>query len=259
RFDTYTNTQSYQDPTFNSDAEAQAFSPRLGIVYQPTKDISLYASYTQSFNPVSGRSETGTPFLPERGTQYEIGIKADLFDGRLSTTLSAYDITKSNVLTADPNNPDFSIQIGEQKGRGIDFDLVGKILPGWELIASYAHTDARISKDNSFPVGNRLNNTPQNTASLFTSYRIQEGELKGLGFGAGIFYVDSRVGDLDNSFTLPSYTRVDAALYYEKENFTAAINFKNLFNARYFDGAQDRLRVIPGAPFTVQATVSWKF
>jgi iron complex outermembrane recepter protein len=259
RFDTYTNTQTYRDPTFNSDAEAQAFSPRLGIVYQPTKDISLYASYTQSFNPVSGRSESGTPFLPERGTQYEIGLKADLFDGRLSTTLSAYDITKSNVLTADPNNPNFSIQIGEQKGRGIDFDIVGKIMPGWDLIASYAYTDARISKDNSFPVENRLNNVPKNTASLFTTYRIQEGDLKGLGFGAGVFYVDSRAGDLENSFTIPSYTRVDAALYYEKENFRAALNFKNLFNARYFDGAQNRLSVIPGAPFTVQATVSWKF
>lgn len=82
---------------------------------------------------------------------------------------------------------------------------------------------------------------------------------KGLGFGAGIFYVDSRAGDLDNSREIPDYTRIDAAFYYEKDNFKAALNFKNLFDIKYFEGVQYRESIFPGIPFTVLGTVSWEF
>ncbi|MGG6269511.1 TonB-dependent siderophore receptor [Leptolyngbya sp. AN03gr2] len=257
RFDSVQSEQRFGD--FSEDNSDSAFSPRLGIVYQPSRAISLYASYSRSFVPVAGRSVTNTPFKPERGTQYEIGVKADIIENRLSATLSAYDITKSNVATTDPNNPDFSIQVGEQRGRGIDLDIGGEILPGWNVLASYAYIDAKITQDNTFEVGNRLNNIPRHTASLWTTYTIQSGNLRGLGFGAGLFFNDRRIGDLDNSFSIPGYTRFDAALYYTRNNFRAALNFKNLFNTQYFAAAQNRFSVIPGAPFAVQGSVSWQF
>ncbi|WP_317106717.1 TonB-dependent siderophore receptor [Chroococcidiopsis sp. SAG 2025] len=99
------------------------FSPRIGLVYQPIEPISLYASYSRSFVPSDSRTVDGGFLPPTRGTQYEVGIKSEFLDGRLSATLAAYEITKTNVATTDPDNIDFSIAIGEVKSRGIEFDL----------------------------------------------------------------------------------------------------------------------------------------
>lgn len=259
RFDRVSTEQLFQVDDFTVLQRDNAFSPRFGLVYQPSETLSLYSSYSRSFVPVLGRSATNTKFEPTRGTQYEIGAKADFLDGRLSATLSAYNITRSNITTPDPDNPGFSIQVGEQRGRGIDLDIAGEILPGWNVIASYALLDATITQDNRFPVGNRLNNIPRNAASLWTTYTVPSGNLKGFGFGAGAFFVGERAGDLANSFTIPGYTRFDAAVYYNRHNFRAALNIKNLFDTKYFAGSQGRLSVIPGAPFELQGTISWQF
>lgn len=257
RFDSVTSEERFGD--FRQDIDDSAFSPRIGVVYQPSKNLALYTNYSRSFVPQGGQTATNTPFEPTRGTQYEIGAKANFLDGRLSATIGAHNITRSNITTTDPNNPRFSIQVGEQKAKGIDIDIAGEILPGWNIIASYAFIDATITKDNTFEVGNRLNNIPKNAASLWTTYTLQSGDLTGLGFGAGAFFVGERTGDLNNSFTLPGYTRVDAAIYYNRNNFRAALNFKNLFGTEYFAGSQNRRAVVPGAPFEVQGTISWQF
>ena len=114
----------------------------------------------KSFVPQVGVSASRTPFQPEKGKQYQVGVKGEFLQGRLSSTLALYDITRSNVLTADPNNPDFSIQVGEQHSQGLEIDIVGKILPEWNIITSYAYTNATITKDNTYAVGNRLDNVP---------------------------------------------------------------------------------------------------
>lgn len=189
-----------------------AFSPRVGLVYQPSEQVALYASYSRSFVPAVGVSLEGEAFEPTRGTQYEIGIKTDLLEDRLSATLAAYRITKTNVTTLDPRDPDFSIQTGEQRSQGIELDVTGEILPGWKMTAAYAFTDAEVTEDNSIPEGNRLVNTPRHQASVWTTYEIQQGRLSGLGFGLGLFYIGERAGDLANSFQLDDYLRTDAAL-----------------------------------------------
>lgn len=114
----------------SSEFNDSAFSPRVGLVYQPIEPISLYASYSRSFVPNNSRTASGELIEPSRGTQYEVGIKSELFDGRLSATLAAYDITKTNILTVDPNNPFFAIPLGEVKSRSIELDVAGEILPG---------------------------------------------------------------------------------------------------------------------------------
>ncbi|NEQ20722.1 MAG: TonB-dependent siderophore receptor, partial [Microcoleus sp. SIO2G3] len=148
--------------TFESEDEQQeeAFTPRVGIVFQPIEALSLYGSYSESFTPNSATAADGTLLEPETGRQYEVGIKGDLFDGRLSATLAAFDITKSNVATTDPDNPDFSIPIGEQRSRGIELNVAGEIRQGWNIIASYAYIDAEITEDNDGQEGNRLFNAP---------------------------------------------------------------------------------------------------
>ncbi|MBW4622489.1 MAG: TonB-dependent siderophore receptor [Cyanosarcina radialis HA8281-LM2] len=242
-----------------------AFSPRIGLVYQPSKNVSLYTSYSQSFRQSVGQNPDNRAFEPTRGTQYEIGVKTDFLDGRLSATLAAYHLTKTNVLTADPDpilaQQGFQVQVGEQRSRGIELDVAGEILPGWNVVASYAFTDAEVTADNSIPsvVGNRLIGVPENQASLWTTYEIQTGNLQGLGFGLGLFYVGERQGNLANSALMDDYFRTDAAIYYRRNGFNAAINVRNLFNTDYLTRKFDSLYVLRGEPFSIIGSVSWEF
>lgn len=235
-----------------------AFSPRVGIVYQPIPPISLYASFARSFAPTIGTSATEEAFQPERGTQYEVGIKADVND-QLSATLALYDLTRTNVTTTDPDNLDFSIQTGEQNSQGIELDISGEILSGWNIIAGYAYTDARVTEDNTVPVGNRLFSALEHSFNLWTTYRIQQGDLQGLGFGLGFYYVGETAGNLANTFEIPSYFRTDAAIFYEREQFRTALNFRNLFDVESYRATGSETLVGLGDPFTVQGTISWQF
>jgi iron complex outermembrane receptor protein len=262
RFDTF--DQRSED--FSADTESSksdsAFSPRLGIVYQPIPPISLYASYISSFTSASGLFLFGGSLEgiaePERARQYEVGVKADLND-QLSATLAFYDLTRTNVLTEDPDNPDFQIQTGEQNSQGIELSVLGEILPGWNIIGGYAYTDARITEDNTFEVGNQLPNTPYHSFNLWTTYQIQTGNLQGLGFGLGLFFIGDRAGDLDNTDEVPSYFRTDAAIFYNRDRLRLSLNFRNLFDIEYFENASSSTRVNYGQPFTVLGTVSWEF
>ncbi|MBD2463170.1 TonB-dependent siderophore receptor [Oscillatoria sp. FACHB-1407] len=253
QFQNFAGTISEQSDT--------AFSPRLGIVYQPIEPLSLYASFSRSFLPVVGRSASGEAFDPERGTQYEVGVRADINEN-ISFTLAAYHLTKTNVLTNDPDDPDFSIQVGEQRSQGIEFNAIGEILPGWNVIASYAYTDAEITEDNTLPEGSRLANVAEHTASVWTTYEIQEGNLQGLGFGFGLFFVDDRPGYAGfdpPEFELPSFVRADAAVYYRRDNWRAQLNVENLFDVEYYETHQGSDIVYPGAPFNVRASISYTF
>ncbi|MBN4005605.1 TonB-dependent siderophore receptor [Nostoc sp. LPT] len=239
-----------------------AFSPRVGIVYQPIEPISLYASYSSSFVPSNNsRTASGQPLEPSRGTQYEVGIKAELFDKRLSATLAAYDISKTNIPTTDPENTtgndEYFIAVGEVKSRGIELDIAGEISPGWRVIASGYLNDAFVSKDNRLPEGRRLTNAPTQGASLWTTYEFQKGDLRGLGIGAGMFFVGDRTANIDDPLTLPSYVKTDASISYKRDNWRAALNFKNIFNVKYYE-SNDYL-TFPQPPFSVQGTISVTF
>lgn len=263
RFDIVDQSSFFQEANStsgsNSSNYAEAFSPRIGVVYQPIQPISLYASYSRSFQPNFGQRADGSLLEPERGTQYEVGIKADL-NNRLSATLAAYEITKTNIATPDPNDPDFSIPIGEQRSRGIELDIAGEILPGWNILASYGYTDAEITQSNDLPVGATAALVPEHKASLWTTYEIQEGNLQGLGFGLGLFYVAERPSYLGDEYILPSYFRTDTAIFYKRDNWKAAINIQNLFDVNYFDSINyGRVSVVPGAPFTVIGSFTIEF
>ncbi|OKH45968.1 ligand-gated channel [Calothrix sp. HK-06] len=259
RFDWVDSFYRNEDRTTDLEQSDFRFSPRIGLVYQPSNSTSLYASWSNSFSPeIFSRNRTGEPFKPTIGEQIEVGIKQDFLDNRLSATLALYQLTKQNVLTTDPEDPDFSIQSGEQKSRGIELDIAGEILPGWRLIATYAYTDAFVSKDNLLPVGDRLVNIPYNSASLWTTYEFQKGSLQGFGFGLGAVYAGEREVQLPNTRTkLPSYIRADAALFYRLNNYKFGLNFKNLFSTKYYD--TQGFFITPNAPFTVLGSVSVEF
>jgi iron complex outermembrane recepter protein len=254
-FEETTDNRLIDEETSQSDT---AFSPRVGIVYQPIEPISLYASYARSFAATIGTAAGGDTLQPERGTQYEIGIKGEISD-RLSANLALYDLTRFNVTTDDLDNPGFSVQTGEQNSKGIELDLSGEILPGWNVIGGYAYTDAKVVEDNIIPEGNQRFSAPESSFNLWTTYRIQKGGLQGLGFGLGFYYTGERWADLDNTVELESFIRTDAAIFYEREQLRAAVNFRNLFDVESYTGTGSGTFVTRNAPFTVQGTISWEF
>ncbi|WP_228038415.1 TonB-dependent siderophore receptor [Nostoc sp. LEGE 12450] len=241
-----------------------AFTPRLGIVYQPLKEVSVYASYSQSFTPnIDTFDADGNPLRPERGEGYEVGVKTELLEGKVSATVAYFDITKQNVATTDSSLPGLGVSIatGEQRSRGVEFDISGQIIPGWNIIASYGYTDAEVTADNTIPVGNRLIGVPRHNASLWTTYEIQHGSLQGLGFGVGFNYLGEREGDLDNSFKLDDYFLTNAGISYRRDNWRFALNFKNIFDIDYISGVPfgRTSGIYPGEPFTVIGSVSVQF
>jgi iron complex outermembrane recepter protein len=241
---------------------ASAFTPRFGLLYKLTDTLSLYGSYSQSFTPNNATTSTGKPLDPQRGSGYEFGIKADLLANKLFATLAYFDITKQNVAVIDPNFPLFSIASGEQRSRGLEFDISGELLPGWNIIASYAYINGEVTADTDpTNVGKKLFGVPDHSASLWTTYEIQSGDLQGLGFGLGLKYVGDRQGDLENSFSLGNYFTADAAIFYKRDNWRFALNFKNIGDIKYIEsafgsrGASNNF----GDPFTVVGSISVQF
>jgi len=244
RLNTFNNTRQDQ-----SDHEVTG---RAGINYEHTPTFSTYFSFSQSYNPeLTGVRVDGSFLDPSKGEQFELGIKATPLDQQLLLTAAIFDLRKTKVPTGDPANPNFSIQTAEQQSRGLELDVSGNLLPHWSLGASYTYTDAKISESDNvlFPVGQELGNIPRHAASLFSSYRISSGALRGLGLGAGLYYKGRREAVIPNTIQLDSYTRVDATIFYEQPQYTIALSLKNLTNEFYFEAVESRIK--PQAPRAV--------
>ncbi len=238
-----------------------ANSPRVGVVYQPAADTSIYASWAKSFAPNSGsRARDGSVFKAERGVQYEVGVKQDLLDQRLNVTASVFDLTRSNVLTNDPNDPtgNFSIATGEQRSRGFELDVVGRITPAWQVIGAYTYLDGKVTEDNSIPVGSRLVGAARHSGSLWNKVALGAWGLPGWSVGVGIVASGDRQTQLPNiPITLGSYTRYDAGVFYVAGPWRAQLNVKNLSNEVIFVGQGYGL--VPQTPRAVTASVGYTF
>jgi len=245
--------------TVSRDTDETAFSPQFGVVYQPDDVTSFYTSYSKSFLPVRGGVTADASSLePEKGEQFEVGIKRKFFDEKVSATLAFFDITKQNVNTPDPDNPLFIVQTGEQKSRGIELDVSGSPIPGWEMIFGTAYIDAYVSEDNRFLVGSELPGAPDFSASLWNKYTVQNGSLEDLSIGLGIYYVDKRQVALpNNDWYLPSYTRVDAFLAYPIGKAHIQLNVKNLTDETIYDLTSTS--ILPQEPLSVSLRLSYNF
>ncbi|QPJ63186.1 MAG: TonB-dependent receptor [Candidatus Nitronauta litoralis] len=202
-------------PLVPNNRHDSAWTTQAGAVYQPWEPVSLFVNRMQSFVPQGGTSVGGTPFDPESGTQYEGGVKTTFLDGLLNTTVSYYHITKSNVQTSDPNNPGFSIAIGEVESQGLEASLQSQPLPNLNLIASYGYTDTEITNDNDGNMGNELRNVPQHTFALQSRYDFRGGPLDKFSLNGNIQYTASRQADNANTLIIPGYTKVDMGVNYQ--------------------------------------------
>ena len=236
-----------------------AFSPQVGLVYQPTTGTSFYTSFGRSFVPItSGRTATGEELQPERGEQIEIGLKHELMDGRARLSLAAYEIRKENVSTPDPVNPMFRVQTGEQRSRGIEVDLAGELAPGWDIVVAASLIDAEVTRDNRFAIGSALPGAPEKSASLWTKYDFAEGPLSRLSIGGGVYYVDERQAALPNNlWTLPDYTRFDAMAAYDFGSVVLQLNVRNLTDEKIYDLTGTTLLPQEPRSVTLRATYSY--
>jgi iron complex outermembrane receptor protein len=150
----------------------ERFSPRVGLLYRPVSWFSVYGNYTESFGTNNGRAASGEPFEPETATQYEAGVKTELWEGRLFASLAFYHLTKNNILTSDVSTPDLTDQvaIGKARSRGIEFDMTGKLDENISLTAAYAWTDTEITEDGYGNEGNRLPLAPLHSGSVWGKY-----------------------------------------------------------------------------------------
>jgi iron complex outermembrane receptor protein len=241
------------------EASHNAVTPRVGLSYDLTETIAVYADTARSFKPNTGASRQGGGFEPEKGKSYEVGVKWDALDRQLSVDAAIYQIEKRNVLTTDPVDSTFSVAAGEVRSRGLDINVAGNVTPEWRVIGGYAYVDAEVTKDNVLQSGTRLLNIPKNSFSLLNMYEFQEGELKGLGLGVGAKYVDERAGQTANSaFSMGSYAVADLLTYYKvNDKIRLNLDVKNLFDRDFEEGAFGNVYAYPGEPRTVQVGVSY--
>ena len=242
-----------------------ATSPRVGLVYQPNEQWSLYATTARSFRPNSGVSFSGQGFDPEEGKSYEIGAKWDT--GRINTTLALYKITKDNVLSPDPRDPNrFNMAIGEVESKGVELDVAGQIAEGLRLYGSYAYTDAQVTKDSSgfSLVDRQLANVPKDSANVLL---IKDFALAGnkAYLGGGVQYVGEREGaqaafSAIDFFKLKSYTTWKAVAGYDvSDKLKLTLDVNNLFNKRFYASSYSLYWVMPGNERSVTLNARYTF
>lgn len=245
-----------------------AFTGRIGLNYLFDNGVSPYASYTESFVPQVGTDYYGDAFQPVTGRGYEIGVKYQPVGTNALLTLSAFDITKQNTLMTDyehANLGSWSVQTGEVRSRGIEFEAKAEVLPGWNVIAGVSYVDAEYVKDDWY-AGNKIVLHSPRTASLWTNYTFQTGALEGLDIGAGIRWNSRKFANSANTLETPSYYVVDAALNYdfgnldhELKGLSGSVNVTNLFDEKYVSRCNYDFGCYYGKARTITASLSYKW
>lgn len=221
----YGNDRSRQD--------SDAFTTRVGLVYLADNGLAPFVSYSESFEPQAGRSRAGQDFDPTEGEQYEIGIRYQPPGSNALYSAALYQLTRSNVLTTDPVNTNFQVQTGEIRSRGLELEAKADIGSNASVTASYAYTQAEVTKSNSGNEGQKTGGMPRNMFSVWGDYRFGQvgpGELRA---GTGVRYVDEVPGLFSTRIVAPSYTLVDAMLGYAMGPWDLTLNVTNLTDEDY--------------------------
>ncbi|HYH15618.1 MAG TPA: TonB-dependent receptor, partial [Flavisolibacter sp.] len=279
-----TNTKTQAKSQYDN-----AFSPRFGIVYKPTTTTSVFASYSNSFNVNTGTDIYGQALDPSIIDQYELGVKNDFFNGKLSANITAYHIKNNNLaqtaqftLTGEQNsNSAIKALVGETTSKGIEVDLAGHPTIGLDLMAGYSYNEMRYTKVpvavGNFIEGQRLVNTPAHTANGSIFYTFQQSALKGLKLGLSAFYVGDRNSGWNNDYIIDptdpekkrlvernrlipvdGFTTLDFSAGYSYKKFSFLAKVSNLTNT-YNYYLHENYSVNPIPPTQLIGTVSYKF
>lgn len=258
-----------------------AFSPRVGLVYKPSKTMSAFASYANSFSINSGTNVFGGALTPSVIDQYEAGIKNDFFKGKLSANLTIYKIINNNLAqtaqyAANGITPNNNTAIKEFAGQttsdGIELDISAQPVNGLNIMAGYSYnymrfTKTKIGKGYNIE-GEHLINTPAQTANASAFYTFKKQAVKGLKIGASIFYIGDRFGGWNNTqqqiqnynrlISVSGFTTVDISAGYTYRNISFLAKVANLFNT-YNYYVHENYSINPIAPTQFVATIAYKF
>lgn len=240
-----------------------AWSPRAGVVYQPTTSQSYYASVSKSFQPSAENfnlTAANSIFAPQETTSKEIGTKIDLFNGRATATAALFNLERTNITTTDPFG--VTTAVGTQRTNGVELTFAGDLSEGWRVSSGYAYLDAKISKSNTVTAGIPVQGkyatvTPEHSANIWLTKALAQHWTA----GAGVNYVGARFADPTNTVTLPGYTTMDAMVSYKIKGFDLQLNVYNLFDKEYIASAHSGLpnSLLPGAPRSAQLTARYSF
>ncbi|PWV95639.1 iron complex outermembrane receptor protein [Hoeflea marina] len=260
RYD-YVDTESDSQPGLGVSytSNDSALSGRAGLAYEFDNGVTPYLSAATFFNPIIGVSAT-TAFVPETGHQFEAGVKYEPsgFDGMV--TASAFQITKQNVVVTVAGPPSSQEQLGEVRSTGLELEAKANLTSNWKILAAASYTDMEVTRDtNASLIGKSPVLIPGLQASLWLDYSVTQGNLEGLSLGAGIRHQGESWADVDNTAKVPSATLVDAAIRFEKNDWTAALNVANVFDTVYVKGCQGLLTCGYGESRTVTLKLSKKW
>jgi iron complex outermembrane receptor protein len=267
RYDDFTQEIENRINSTTQIADHKETSPRAGIVFDATDDVSVYAAWSKGFRPNTGISAAGVAFEPELSESYEVGTKLASPSGRFSGTVAIYRAEKTNMLTADPVNAGFSIAAGEARSQGLEVDATGDITDNLRFTFAYAYTDAEVTEaalDPNFgfalPAGSRLINIPEHSASVLMMQTFQLAGRK-LAAGVGINYVGERLGETGvPTFELPDYTLVRLTGSFEAtQSLKFFVDVENVTDETYYPSSYARIWVAPGAPRTYAVRALWQF
>ena len=240
-------------------------SPRLGAVYQPSEQLSLYASYSRSFQPISDSfvfRANSDQLKPTQTVNLEIGAKLDL-GAKASVTAALFNMSQTNIQVADPLNASFSLPVGKQRTRGLELSFAGEIAPRWEVIGGYAYMDSAITESTERTSagtpfkGNTAALTPRHGLNLWIKRKFDNGYY----LAAGGRAESARYASPDNLTVLPGYGVINLGAGYEQKKFDIVVTLKNLLNRKYYvaahSGANDYN--LPGEPRSLLVSARYRF
>ena len=262
RFDSFKLKVDDLRPTVNQefDRKDELWSPRLGLIFKPIENLSIYASYSRSYLPQSGDQFSGLDLStealkPETFDNYEIGAKWEPIEGLLATA-AIYRLDRTN--TRFQVSPGVFELTGKQRSKGIELGLERSISDNWQISAGYAWQKAEVTEaTTACPSGEcEVPLVPRHSFSLWSRYNVS----KQFGFGVGAIARSKSFASIGNMVKLPGYARFDAALFYSlTDDIDLQLNVENLFGADYFVAAHSDNNIAPGAPTTAKAAVRFSF
>ncbi len=239
----------------------EEISPRIGLIFKPKENISFYASYSETFLPRSGGqfltlSLTNAALEPEMFANTEVGFKWDI-NNAFSLTAAIFELERDNLTTVDPTDPGNTLILAGSETTGIELQLNGNITENWSVNFGYSRINAEeVGRDPAAGPNRMLDQAPEDMFSLWSRYNVNQK----LGFGAGLIYQSAQFASISNNVELPSFTRVDAGVFYALgKNTDIQLNIENLFNEEYFPAAHNDNNISTGAPINARVSISRRF
>jgi len=236
-------------------------SPRAGLVFKPVEPVSLYGSYSVSSLPSSGDQFSSLTAVtqqlkPEQFTNVEVGAKWDLHPS-LSLTTALYRVDRTNTRSIDPSDPTRIVQTGSQRTNGFEVGISGAVTSAWHVAGGYANQDAFVTSATAAArAGAQVGQVPHHTWSLWNQYQLHHR----VAAAVGLVHRSDMYAAIDNTVTLPGYTRADAAVFFTiSRAIRLQANVENVFDRRYFINADSNTNISPGAPRALRIALATGF